>query len=103
MPVANVIPLGAIPPAPDPHSVLLDLQRRMDAGADIGSRVEHIKGAMAAMRAYAGGLRRLLEAPDEGLSANPALMAHAESAIALTERSVASAEAFLSSLGGDRH
>lgn len=75
--------------------MLLDLQRRLDAGEDIGSRVTHIRQAVAATRAYAGGLRRVLEAPDDSLAAAPELMAVGKKVLALAERNVAVAEELL--------
>jgi hypothetical protein len=97
--MADVIPLGAMPEAEEVHSLLFDLRRRLDAGEDLGSRVVHIREAAAAMRASAGGLRRILEAPDERLAANPGLLALARRVLALAERNVAAAEEMLGLLG----
>lgn len=93
--MADIVPLLAIPVAEDPLAMLLDLRRRLDAGEDIGSRVAHIRQAVAATRAYAGGLRRVLEAPDDELAAEPELMAVGEKVLALAERNVAVAEELL--------
>ncbi|CAO4139159.1 HPt domain-containing protein [Methylorubrum thiocyanatum] len=93
--MAEIISLGAIPDVEETHSLLLDLRRRLDAGEDLGSRVVHIREAAAAMRASAGGLRRMLEAPDERLSANPGLLALARKVLALAERNIAAAEEML--------
>ncbi len=43
--------------------MLLDLRRRLDSGEDIGPRIAQIRQAAASMRALAGGLRRVLQAP----------------------------------------
>lgn len=93
--MADVIPLGAVPDAEETHGLLLDLRRRLDAGEDLGSRVAHIREAAAAMRASAGGLRRMLEAPDERLAANARLLALAQKVLGLAERNVAAAEEML--------
>jgi hypothetical protein len=93
--MADIVHLPAIPAAEDPQALLLDIRRRLAAGEDIGSRVVHIRQAAAATRAYAGGLRRVLEAPDDRLAAEPGLMAVGAEVLALAERNVAAAEELL--------
>ncbi len=92
---AEVIPLGAVPGAEAIRSLLLDLRRRLDAGENLGFRIGDIREAAAAMRASVGGLRRLLEAPDRGLDANPELLTLARKVLALAEWNVAAAEEML--------
>ncbi|SDA33182.1 hypothetical protein SAMN02799622_05475 [Methylobacterium sp. UNC378MF] len=93
--MADIIPLGAVPGAADARSMLLDLRQRLDAGEDIGPRVAQIRQSAAAMRALAGGLRRVLEAPDERLAAEPEVLSAAEKILALAERNVAKVEELL--------
>lgn len=90
--MADIVQLHAIPAAGDAQATLLDLRRRQAAGEDIGSRVDHIRQAAAAIRAYAGGLRRALEAPEDGLAARPELMAVGVRVLAIAERNIAAAE-----------
>lgn len=93
--MADIIPLGAIPAAEETRSLLLDLQRRFDAGEDIGPRVAHIRQVAAALRAHAGGLRRVLETPDETMADKPEVRALAEQVLDFAERNVAKAEELL--------
>lgn len=93
--MGDVIALGAVPDVDDSLSALLDLKRCLEAGEDLGSRVAHIRKAAAAMRAQTGGLRRLLEAPDEILAAEPEILASGEKVLALAERNLAKVEELL--------
>ncbi|WP_331312284.1 hypothetical protein [Methylobacterium mesophilicum] len=93
--MADIIPLGTIPGAESARAMLLDLRRRLDSGEDIGPRIAQIRQTAAAMRALAGGLRRVLKAPDERLSAEPEVLVAAWEVLALTERNVAKVEDFL--------
>ncbi|WP_139257109.1 hypothetical protein [Methylobacterium sp. yr668] len=93
--MADIIPLGTIPGAESARAMLLDLRRRLDSGEDIGPRIAQIRQAAASMRALAGGLRRVLKAPDERLAAEPEVLAAAWKVLALAERNVAKVEEFL--------
>lgn len=93
--MADIIPLGTIPGAENARAMLLDLRRRLDSGEDIGPRIAQIRQAAASMRALAGGLRRVLQAPDERLSAEPEVLVAAWKVLALAERNFAKVEEFL--------
>lgn len=75
--------------------MLLDLRRRVEDREDIGSRVEQIRRAAAVMRACTGGFRRVSDAPDGRLAAEPDLMAKAREILALAERNVDKADEIL--------
>lgn len=98
--MADVITLGAVPYVDDSLLMLLDLERRLEAGEDLSSRIAHIRKAAAAMRAHTGGFRRLLEAPDEILAAEPEILAAGEKVLALAERNLAKAEELLRLIEG---
>ncbi|MEE7468816.1 hypothetical protein MOF7_07120 [Methylobacterium oryzae] len=93
--MADIVPLSIIPGAESARSMLLDLRRRLKSGEDIGPRIAEIRQAAASMRALAGGLRRVLQTPDERLSAEPEILVAAWKVLDLAERNVAKAEELL--------
>lgn len=93
--MADIVQLPMVPATDDSLEMLLDLRRSLDAGGDLGSRMPHIRQALAATRAYAGGLRRALEAPDDGLADQPELRAMGEKMLAVAERNIAAVEEML--------
>lgn len=93
--MADIIRLGAIPDAEETLALLLDLRQRLEAGEDIGPRTGQIRQVSAALRAQTSGLRRLLDAPDETLAANPEIKILGDKVLSLAERNLAKAEELL--------
>lgn len=97
--MADIIPLGVVPDAEVTRSMLLDLQRRFEAGKDLGPRVPHIRQAAAALRSLSGGLRRQLETLDPAVPNGETIRELAERTLALAEQNLERADGLLRMLG----
>lgn len=96
--MADIIRLSILPDIEASRPQLLDLQRRLEAGEDLGPRAIQIRQIAATLRVLSGGLRRKLEVLDPLASESVQIRVLAEEILGLAEQNVASAECLLRAL-----